>query len=225
MNFTNRNSSTIWSSTGVEVRCSVIRPCKSSCNKLKVFSQVLVTYQLQWGHHSTATIRRAPWLCSAPPVASIDCWLKHFNGVRHLRRERMCPIGSISTSEDNQTPKRHRTDVSPWIKHRWDNLPRITDKARIKNIFINITVVFRGFLLRFLGGQLYAFNTILGAGSSSDGVKVTNGTWMAKPGKGKSTFFWRGLRTWPPWVIFARPFNYQLKKICIYRVFSEIFFS
>ncbi len=34
--------------------------------------------------------------------------------------------------------------------------------------------------------------------------------------------FWRGIRTWPPWVICAPAFNHKLKKFCIYRAFSEI---
>ncbi len=35
---------------------------------------------------------------------------------------------------------------------------------------------------------------------------------------------WRGLWTWPPWVICAPAFNHKLKKFCIYREFSYIFF-
>ncbi len=35
---------------------------------------------------------------------------------------------------------------------------------------------------------------------------------------------WRGLWTWPPWVICAPAFNHKLKKFCIYRGFSEIVF-
>ncbi len=35
---------------------------------------------------------------------------------------------------------------------------------------------------------------------------------------------WRGLWTWPPWVIWALASNHKLKKLCIYRGFSEIAF-
>ncbi len=35
---------------------------------------------------------------------------------------------------------------------------------------------------------------------------------------------WRGLWTWPPWVICAPAFNHKLKKFCIYRGFSKIVF-
>ncbi len=45
-----------------------------------------------------------------------------------------------------------------------------------------------------------------------------------KPSFSKCFFYWRGLWTWPPWVICAPAFNHKLKKFCIYRDFSEIFF-
>ncbi len=35
---------------------------------------------------------------------------------------------------------------------------------------------------------------------------------------------WRGLWTWPPWLICALAFNHKLKKFCIYRGFSESIF-
>ncbi len=35
---------------------------------------------------------------------------------------------------------------------------------------------------------------------------------------------WRGLWTWPQWVFCAPALNHKLKKVCIYRGFSEIVF-
>ncbi len=36
----------------------------------------------------------------------------------------------------------------------------------------------------------------------------------------KFWIFWRGLWTWPPWVICAPAFNHKFKKFCIYREFT-----
>ncbi len=36
----------------------------------------------------------------------------------------------------------------------------------------------------------------------------------------ETSSLWRGLWTWPPWVICAPAFNHKLKKFCIYREFS-----
>ncbi len=36
--------------------------------------------------------------------------------------------------------------------------------------------------------------------------------------------FWRGLWTWPPWVICAPAFNHKLRKFSTFRGFSEIVF-
>ncbi len=38
----------------------------------------------------------------------------------------------------------------------------------------------------------------------------------------QTLLFWRGLWTWPPWVICALAFNHKLKKFCTYRGCSEI---